>query len=123
MGRNANFPPHRPRRSRARHRLKRRRGCVQLATPDRDQAKAAHDLIRAYFAVNLRVSQRFRPELLLVAVALGLRPTDPSSSLVRKVGWLSWRGARPRRLLPPCAASGGWAAWKASLQFDADAIE
>src|SRR5208282_1954449 len=39
--------------------------------------------------VNSRVSQRLRPFALLVARPLGLRPMAPSSSLRRKVGWLS----------------------------------
>src|SRR5208282_4467060 len=39
--------------------------------------------------VNSRVSQRLRPFALLVAHPLGLRPMAPSSSLRRRVGWLS----------------------------------
>src|SRR4051794_24245955 len=39
--------------------------------------------------VSSRVSQRLRPLALLVARPLGLRPTAPSSSFLRKVGWLS----------------------------------
>src|SRR5271166_5984648 len=39
--------------------------------------------------VSSRVSQRLRPLALLVAQPLGVRPMAPSSSLRRRVGWLS----------------------------------
>jgi len=39
--------------------------------------------------VNSRVSQRFRPEVLLLADPLGLRLAARSSSLRRRLGWLS----------------------------------
>ena len=39
--------------------------------------------------VNLRVSQRLRPTVSLLCEPVGFRPAAPSSSLRRRLGWLS----------------------------------